>query len=495
MEPSSKLLRNFSAGISLLYVLLFVYAATSKLIDFTNFRVQVGQSPLVGAFAEYLIWIVPISELAIALLLSFPKFRILGLYMALGIMVAFTIYIFLILNYSSIVPCSCGGILEQMGWEEHLIFNLIFVVLAVLAIFTYRQYNFKYTLLRLFTTCFCSSVLMVMLYLVSEDIVHYSNRFIRRFPHSPAVKTHDLDLGYQSFYISGLEDEKVYIGSSTAQLTLLSIDSALQFPVSHRIDLDRKDLPFRSVTIAVLPPYFYVADGAVPCFFRGDTHLWEADLIGEGDEFFTHYMPIDSNSVVLRSQQRGSGESILGKAAFGSGISTRLNPNLLEKQLDGLFDTDGHLLYDSSENKGVYVYAYRNQFIVFNNNLKLAYRGNTIDTISKANIEVMEIREHGVKKLNRQPLVVNQDAALCGNLLFIHSRIPGRYEGNTMWRQASIIDVYDLSDNSYRLSFYVYDEGRKKLRDFRVNQNALYALVGTKVVKYEFKEDVRKLFK
>lgn len=55
--------------ICFLYILLFVYAAISKLLDFENFRVQLGQSPLLSAFAGSIAWLVPILELLIALLL------------------------------------------------------------------------------------------------------------------------------------------------------------------------------------------------------------------------------------------------------------------------------------------------------------------------------------------------------------------------------------------------------------------------------------------
>ncbi|WP_232424356.1 MauE/DoxX family redox-associated membrane protein [Flavobacterium sp. WG21] len=110
----------FIEVISFLYVVLFVYAAVSKLLDFENFRVQLGQSPLLSAFAGVIAWIVPALELFIALLIVSKRWRIIGLFGALGLMIMFTAYIFIILNYSSFVPCSCGGILEKLGWTEHL---------------------------------------------------------------------------------------------------------------------------------------------------------------------------------------------------------------------------------------------------------------------------------------------------------------------------------------------------------------------------------------
>ncbi len=91
-----------------LYVLLFVYAAVSKLLDFENFQVQLGQSPLLSAYAGWVSWGVIITELVISLLLVLNKTRLLGLYLSFTLMVMFTTYIYIILNYSAFIPCSCG---------------------------------------------------------------------------------------------------------------------------------------------------------------------------------------------------------------------------------------------------------------------------------------------------------------------------------------------------------------------------------------------------
>lgn len=120
--------------ICFLFVLLFSYAAISKLWDFNVFKIQLGQSPLLTAFAGWVAWGIPIIELVTALLLAIPKYRLVALYAALGLMSLFTLYIIAILKFSDFVPCSCGGILERMGWQEHLIFNSVFVVLAILGV-------------------------------------------------------------------------------------------------------------------------------------------------------------------------------------------------------------------------------------------------------------------------------------------------------------------------------------------------------------------------
>lgn len=125
--------------VSFLYILLFVYASTSKLIAYEQFAVQLGQSPMLTDHANVLAWCVPVTELCIAGMLSMPKARLIGLYGALGMMVMFTTYIVIITTYDDYVPCSCGGLLESMGWSGHLIFNAVFVLLAGVAIVIAEQ--------------------------------------------------------------------------------------------------------------------------------------------------------------------------------------------------------------------------------------------------------------------------------------------------------------------------------------------------------------------
>lgn len=125
--------------ISFLFIVLFVYASVTKLVDYKKFTVQVGQSPLLTDFAPFIAWFIPGIEIIIALLLSFTRTRIAGLYGSFSVMVMFTAYIIAILNFSDNIPCSCGGVLEKLGWGEHLIFNITFILLALAGIFLSAQ--------------------------------------------------------------------------------------------------------------------------------------------------------------------------------------------------------------------------------------------------------------------------------------------------------------------------------------------------------------------
>jgi len=125
--------------ISFLFILLFVYAAASKLMDYEKFRLQLGKSPLLTHFAGFVAWLIPLLELVIAVMLATPRFRSCGLYAFFSLMVMFTAYIVAITRFSDYIPCSCGGVLQNMGWNQHLVFNIFFVVLAVAGILAYNK--------------------------------------------------------------------------------------------------------------------------------------------------------------------------------------------------------------------------------------------------------------------------------------------------------------------------------------------------------------------
>jgi hypothetical protein len=141
IHQTRMLRKNALNIISSLFALLFVYAAVSKLLDYQKFTVQLGQSPILANTSGFIAWFIPTVELLIAIFLSTPKLRSVGLYSFFGLMTAFTTYIVLASKFSDYVPCSCGGVLENLGWTAHLIFNAAFMLLAVTAILFQQSYE------------------------------------------------------------------------------------------------------------------------------------------------------------------------------------------------------------------------------------------------------------------------------------------------------------------------------------------------------------------
>lgn len=481
--------------VSLLYILLFVYAAVSKILDFENFRVQLGQSPLLSAYADYISIMVPASELLICFFLLIPKIRFVGLLLSYLLMVMFTAYIYIILNFSSFVPCSCGGILEHMSWNEHMIFNLAFILFSTVAILPFQRYSTIKKVLFLAFGGFFSIGFIFILFYKSENIIHHHNNFTRRFPHFPAVQKNELDLKSDTYYFAGSGDGKIYLGNYTAPLQILEIDSELKSQVLHNLKIDKMKLPFTAIQIRVQPPYFYLVDGNVPCIFKGNIANWEAFYVMRGDPYFSQFVVTDSTHIAFRTILKKTKTNTLGQFNLKDSTNITFESNLIQKQIDGVFDTDGQMLFDKVSQNLIYLYRYRNQFIVTNPSLKLRYRGNTIDTTAHAQIKVATISGSGEIKLAAPPLIVNNTGAVFNNILFVSSNLPGKYESLEMWKKASIIDAYNLKNRAYVLSFYIYDNNSKKMRSFYVHDDNLFALIGTKVVVYKLRKSVTENYK
>ncbi|MBC5862834.1 MauE/DoxX family redox-associated membrane protein [Flavobacterium turcicum] len=487
--------------ICLLYVLLFVYAAVSKLLDFENFEVQLGQSPLLSAFAGLIVWIAPLTELLISLLLLIKRFRLIGLFAAYSLMVMFTTYIYIILNYSSFIPCSCGGILEKMGWTEHLLFNLFFVIIALIGILVLTINNVTEFFIKpriIYFSIFGSTVISIgfitLFFILSEDIIHHRNNFVRRYSGN-AVKLNEIDLKVSSYYFAGATKEAIYLGNYTAPLLVTKLDSYLKKKTEFKIQPNRIEFPFQSVQVRISDTNFYLIDGSVPVIFKGKINDWKAFVKWEGSTTFSHYQLMDSLTLAIRSNNNESGESVLGSLYFGDKSKTYFNSKLLQKQIDGIFDVDGTLHFDKDIQKLVYVYLYRNQFIVADKDLKLNNRGKTIDTISQAQIKVRAVESRNEIKLAAPPLIVNKTSALYRNLLFINSALLGQYEPKEMWNDASIIDIYDINTNSYQGSFYVYNIKNEKLKNFSVVDNNFYGFIGSRLVHYKLSDILIKAYK
>ncbi|WP_109609600.1 MauE/DoxX family redox-associated membrane protein [Mucilaginibacter oryzae] len=118
-----------------LLVLLFSYAAASKLADTGKFRGQLYLQPFPHALSDALVYALPVIELAVVALLLADRTRKAGLIAALALLTAFTVYISMgLLHVWKRVPCSCGGILEHMGWGQHLAFNWVFMIINILGL-------------------------------------------------------------------------------------------------------------------------------------------------------------------------------------------------------------------------------------------------------------------------------------------------------------------------------------------------------------------------
>ena len=466
-----------------LFIVLFVYAAVSKLIDFETFQTQLGQSPILTAYATWIGYAVISVELIITVLLCFRSTRQIALHASFLMMIAFTAYIYIILHFSDFIPCSCGGILEKLSWEQHIVFNLIFALLACIAIIIQTSYSkFKISIL-LFTEIFIGIGLLCFLHISSEKTMKINNPFIRKFqPHAIDHQT-NITLPSNGFYFAGAQGDTIFLGVTTAPLLLGTIFPENDILQIDTIQLDQMDLPFQNARIQVNYPDYSLVDGYVPAIFEGKLPSKKAYRQFENQAYFSRIVKTSSSNYIFRGQSTQTGENILGlQNTTTHHIS--FNTKILEKQMDGVFDTDGTFAYDPIIKNVIYTYFYRNEYRIIDSILQDKGRGNTIDTISTAQLSTIHLKD-GTTKLDAPPLKLNNRQIAYGGFLFNDSNSQAKLDPRDIRKNNRIIDVYDYRANRYLYSFTVPEEGKEKIREMWLTSKYFYVLQDNLLIKYK----------
>ena len=135
----SRVCRHFPDVTAALFITLYLYTALEKLKDQYGFFKALERSELIGPIAGFLSWAVPLSELVIVVLLIFPRTRISGLVAATLLIISFTVYIGVMIATASELPCTCGGIIQDLTWREHFVVNSSFMLLGIFSIWMVRK--------------------------------------------------------------------------------------------------------------------------------------------------------------------------------------------------------------------------------------------------------------------------------------------------------------------------------------------------------------------
>lgn len=343
------------------------------------------------------------------------------------------------------------------------------------------------TFIRL-SICFLASILAVaVLYGLSYKVNHSKNGFIRMIPPHMIGFKGRLDIKYNSFYFAGVSAGKVYLGNKTKSDYVLTVSHDLTDSSHFTLEVpDSLKVAWHIAHISIDSPHYYLTDYITPCYLSGnlpDLHPKYSLLQGyrfniaiqmpSGSFIFRNYSRIGDNTLLLRQREN----------------DPDINRFIIPKQQDGAFSTDGVLMYDRDSSRIVYLFHYRNQFLVLDTNMQLRSTGTTIDTVSWAKLKIATIKNKNEIKTTMQspPILVNNKASISGNMLFVSSGLLANNENKETFDKSSVIDVYSLKNNEYKFSFYVPSYEGKKMSDFKVYGNTLFALCGQYLFAYQLK--------
>src|SRR5690606_7129519 len=112
-------------------ILLFGYTGANKLMNQNVFQIQIYRATFSRVLTPFFSYGIPILELIVVILLIIPRTRLFSLRIALALLTVFTIYIIGMLLFNSNLPCKCGGVIEELDWKSHILFNILFIAISI----------------------------------------------------------------------------------------------------------------------------------------------------------------------------------------------------------------------------------------------------------------------------------------------------------------------------------------------------------------------------
>jgi len=321
-------------------------------------------------------------------------------------------------------------------------------------------------------------VLVLILYVFADKPNDQKNGFNRHLPSHTATLHQSLELGYPAYYIAGFAGEHIYLGNYSASLHLLAVDQQLKDTQQLTLTIPAGErYAWKLSRIMVDSPAVYMAEGNTPSLYSGKLNDLHMSRFLPQSCFFNVLQNISTTSFISRSihiDTLGNKQSILTKITTDTPY-VKLRAGILQKQVDGIFCTDGTLDYDKQTGKLIYLYHYRNEFIALDTNLQVIYTGHTLDTNTTARIQVANMST-GTSKFSAPPNYVNNRARIGNNRIYILSSMLADNEDKQIWQHNEIIDVFSLDKGDYMYTLYIPLHGKEHMTDFIVKDNKLFAL-------------------
>lgn len=331
-------------------------------------------------------------------------------------------------------------------------------------------------ILLLAAGCFAVSVGGVAgLYWLSTDIREKPGSFLRLYPPHPVVLRASVELDDNRYYLAGATDNTVYLAHRGRPLSLLTFNNQLRDSMQLHLQLRApQQLAYFRITVAVDSPYFYFMDGSIPYYYRGLIGSAGINILPD-NIYFDKAAPMPSGSFGMSTVSARTKQLVLGIKKM-SDSSARLKYDLLEYQSSGPFSIDGELQFNRTLNSFVYVYYYRNTYLIMDTALNLINRSHTLDTFSHVLVKTDTIRSRNRISLSAPPPIINKQFTTHNRFLYVHSLVPARNENMKNFDDVAVIDVYDLMLQRYMLSFQLPKPEGRNLTGLLVTDNHLYAL-------------------
>ena len=215
--------------------------------------------------------------------------------------------------------------------------------------------------------------------------------FERVFPPHALGKMNVLPLEPSPYYLVGTTSDQIYFGTFAYGFKLRSTTFSGQATYEHVLKIENKNVLFSAPRMTLCGEHLYLADVGTGKIFTSPIHeKMLREVRRPSLPSFNLFEAFSESFIVLRTYDTSLQQNILVKAGYGHDRGRSYVP---EKEKEGVFSTEGRMAYDNRISVLAYVHRYRNLITALDTNLNVVYKVHTIDTVSRSNIEVVDIKK------------------------------------------------------------------------------------------------------
>jgi len=278
--------------------------------------------------------------------------------------------------------------------------------------------------------------------------------------------------------ICGIKNNAIYFETGIPGV-LIETDSTLSNEHSITFDLPARELIQTLFTTFVDSATCYIMAANIPLIIKVDMNTKSYNVFHFPGQLYSESIALGENDYVFRCYKKFSGKLnqvfVKGNPVTNSLIEEN---NISEKKGDAGFSSDGHLLFDGSTHRVVYLEYYSNHFICMDTLLHLIYRSHTIDTFNNETVKAVWNKTGQAENItNGSPLhEINLESTAANGKLYVHSAIKADNERKENFLNNSVIDVYQISNGHYLHSFYIPQYKGENMKGFGVAPAKLIVL-------------------
>ena|SRR5258708_6085636 len=120
--------------ICLILLLNFFYEGIYKIAYWQNYAFWIKHAPLLKPVWQILTYTIPIGEIALALSFLVPKFRLKALYISIGALGVYVLWVMSGYLFTNRIFFPCHALWEKPTWMQKMLISLGFCWLALTAI-------------------------------------------------------------------------------------------------------------------------------------------------------------------------------------------------------------------------------------------------------------------------------------------------------------------------------------------------------------------------